>query len=451
MRILLVEDERIARVSLSRTLAKQGDEVVACETGTEGLARLEEEQFDVVITDLRLPGVDGMEVLKVAKAKGGECVVIMMTAFATIQSAIEALKLGAYDYLTKPFAPEELLHMLAKVRKLREVLSENVRLRKRIARFEDRIIAGTSPATRRLRDTIRVVAIRDCTVLVQGESGTGKELVARALHAHSPRKHEPFIAFSCAVIPETLLESELFGHEKGAFSGAIGRHVGYFERANRGTVFMDDIDDVPLALQVKLLRLLQEREVHRVGGQKPISVDIRVVCATKVDLEDLVQQKRFRDDLYYRLNIVPIHVPPLRDRKEDIPLLAEHFLEKYGADQSVRVRLAKLMDEMMVYDWVGNVRELENVVQRIIALPDLERLDLGRRSKEWSVVSRLPAAPEAGTPVPYQDYMERIEQDLIRSALKRCNHNISRAAKALDLPRSTLRSKMAKHGIAEGG
>ena len=451
MRILLVEDERIARVSLSRTLAKQGDEVVACETGTEGLARLKGEQFDVVITDLRLPGVDGMEVLKAAKARDGECVVIMMTAFATIQSAVEALKLGAHDYLMKPFAPEELLHKLAKVRKLREVLSENVRLRKRLAHLDDRVIVGNSPAVRRLREIIRVVAARDCTVLVQGESGTGKELVARSLHTHSPRKHEPFVAFSCGVIPETLLESELFGHEKGAFSGAVGRHLGYFERAHHGTVFMDDIDDVPLALQVKLLRVLQEREVQRVGGQKPIGVDIRIVCATKVDLGDLVREKRFRDDLYYRLNIVLIPVPPLRDRKEDIPLLVEHFLDKYGADEGVRARVPKLLDEMMAHDWVGNVREMENAVQRIIALPDLDRLDLGRRGAEAGTLPSLPAGFDSGRPIPYQEYIEKIDRELLIWALKQCGHNISHAAKMLDLPRSTLRSKMEKYGIAEEG
>jgi DNA-binding NtrC family response regulator len=451
MRILLVEDERTSRISLARMLVKQGDEVTACETGTEGLARLQGERFDVVITDLRLPGADGMEILQAAKAINAECVVIMMTAFATVQSAVEALKLGAHDYLMKPFSPEELLHKLAKVRKLHEVLSENVRLRKRIARFEDRVIVGNSPAVRKLREIIRVVAARDCTVLVQGESGTGKELVARSLHAQSTRRHEPFVAFSCAVIPETLLESELFGHEKGAFSGAVSRQVGYFERAHGGTVFMDDIDDVPLPLQVKLLRLLQEREVQRVGGQKPIAVDIRVICATKVDLDDLVREKRFREDLYYRLNIVPVSVPPLRDRREDIAVLVEHFLDKHGADETVRSRMPKLMDEMMTYDWVGNVRELENVVQRIIALPDLDRLDLGRRGTDRAAFPGWPVGLDSGRPIPYQVYMEKIDRELLLLALKRCSHNVSQAAKMLDLPRSTLRSKMEKYGIVEEG
>jgi DNA-binding NtrC family response regulator len=451
MRILLVEDEKISRISLAKTLGRQGDEVVACETGNAGLARLERERFDLVITDLRLPGADGMEVLRAAKARDEGCVVIMMTAFASVQTAIEALKLGAYDYLTKPFAPEELLHMVAKVRTLRDVLSENARLRRRIARFEDRAIVGDSPAITKLRETIRVVAARECTVLIEGESGTGKELVARALHTQSPRKGEPFVAFSCAVIPETLLESELFGHEKGAFSGAVSRHIGYFERATGGSVFMDDIDDVPLGLQVKLLRLLQEREVQRVGGQRPIHVDIRVICATKVDLGALVEAKRFRDDLYYRLNIVPIRVPALRERKEDIPLLVEHFLEKYGGDDGVRARLPRFLDEMTAYDWVGNVRELENVVQRIIALPDLERLGLGRRGTDAALPPRLPIGLGSGQAVSYQGTMERIDRELLVWALARCQGNISQAAKALDLPRSTLRSKMEKYGIAEEG
>jgi len=334
---------------------------------------------------------------------------------------------------------------------LRAVLSENVRLRKQIARIEDRVIVGNSPATRKLRETIQVVAARDCTVLVEGESGTGKELVARALHAQSPRRREPFVAFSCAVIPETLLESELFGHEKGAFSGAVNRQIGYFERANRGSVFMDDIDDVPVSLQVKLLRLLQEREVQRVGGQKTIQVDIRVICATKVDLGEMVAAKRFRDDLYYRVNIVPIRVPPLRERKEDIPLLAEHFLEKYGGDDAARARLPKFMDEMLAYEWVGNIRELENAVQRIIALPDLEQLGLGRRGGDSALPPGLPAGLGPGQPISYQDTMERIDRDLLAWALTRCEGNISQAAKVLDLPRSTLRSKMEKYGIAEEG
>ena len=451
MRILLVEDEKMSRISLTKALTKRGDEVVACETGSDGLARLDQERFDLVITDLRLPGADGMDVLRAAKAKDGACVVIMMTAFATVQTAIEALKLGAYDYLTKPFAPEELFHMVGKVRQLRAVLSENVRLRKQIARIEDRVIVGNSPATRKLRETIQVVAARDCTVLVEGESGTGKELVARALHAQSPRRRGPFVAFSCAVIPETLLESELFGHEKGAFSGAVNRQIGYFERANRGSVFMDDIDDVPVSLQVKLLRLLQEREVQRVGGQKTIQVDIRVICATKVDLGEMVAAKRFRDDLYYRVNIVPIRVPPLRERKEDIPLLAEHFLEKYGGDDAARARLPKFMDEMLAYEWVGNIRELENAVQRIIALPDLEQLGLGRRGGDSALPPGLPAGLGPGQPISYQDTMERIDRDLLAWALTRCEGNISQAAKVLDLPRSTLRSKMEKYGIAEEG
>jgi DNA-binding NtrC family response regulator len=449
MRILLVEDEKMTRLSLAKTMGKQGDEVVACETGSEGLARLGRERYDLVITDLRLPGADGMEVLRAAKARDGECVVIMITAFASVQTAIEALKLGAYDYLTKPFAPEELLHMVAKVRRLRSVLSENIRLRKRIARIEDRVIVGNCPATRKLRETIQVVAARDCTVLIEGESGTGKELVARSLHSQSQRRREPFVPFNCAVIPETLMESELFGHEKGAFSGAVSCQIGYFERANHGSVFIDDIDDVPLNLQVKLLRLLQEREVQRVGGQKLLPMDIRVICATKVNLGKLVTMKRFREDLYYRLNIVPIRVPPLRERREDIPLLAEHFLEKHGADQDGRKRLAQFMDEMLAYDWVGNIRELENVVQRIIALPNLERLDLGRQDAGRTSFPDLSDRIASGRSIPYQETMERIDQELLVRALSRCEGNISQAAKFLDLPRSTLRSKMEKYGIAE--
>jgi DNA-binding NtrC family response regulator len=451
MRILLVEDEKISRISLTKTLAKQGDEVVACETGSEGLARLAQDDFEVVITDLRLPGADGMEILRAAKERDGECVVIMVTAFATVENAVEALKLGAYDYLTKPFSPEKLLHMLDKIRKLRELVSENTWLRRRVESFEDRVILGDSPPIRRLRETIRVVAPRNCTVLVHGESGTGKELVARALHLHSPRRERPFVAFNCAAIPETLLESELFGHERGAFSGAVSRHIGYFERANHGTVFMDDVDDFPFPLQVKLLRLLQERELTRVGGQKTFAVDIRVICATKADLWELVQQNRFRSDLYFRLNIVPVRVPPLRERKEDLLPLADHFLRKYGADETVKARLTELTGEMMRYDWAGNVRELENVVQRIIALPEGEQFDFGWQRDPECAPGRLTPSSKPRTTLPYQETMERTDREIIRLALQRSAFNISRAAKMLDIPRSTLRSKLEKYGIAAEG
>ncbi len=447
MRILLVEDERITRVSLARTLAKAGHEVTACEMAAAAIEALDEARFDVVLTDLRLPRGSGMDVLKSALTTEPPPSVILMTAYASVETAVEAIKLGAYDYVTKPFSPEQLLHRLEKLRELRAAKTEVSRLRRAIDGSELRPIVGSSPIMRRLHQTLRVVATRDTTVLVEGESGTGKEMVARELHRLSGRADGPFVAVNCAAIPETLLETELFGHEKGSFSGAVFRHEGYFERADRGTIFIDDVDDVPMGLQVKLLRVLQEREFLRVGGRAPVKVDIRVVCATKVRLADLVKQGKFREDLYYRLAIVPLRVPPLRERKEDIPALLEHFFVRYRAGAKARGRLAALMPSLLEHAWPGNVRELENVAQRIIALPEMERLDLEDASP--AAVPALPpvVAPASGKIV-YRDVMEAADRQLIQWALDRAGGRVAAAAQLLDLPRSTLRSKIEKYGLS---
>jgi DNA-binding NtrC family response regulator len=447
MKILLVEDEKITRLALANTLTREGHDVVACESGVDGLARLSQERFDVVLTDLRLPEVSGMEILRAARERDPDSVVIIMTAFATVETAVEALKIGAYDYITKPFSPEKVLNLLVKVGELREVRSENTILRRRLERYESREIVGGSAAMRTLLDTVRVIAARECTVLIEGESGTGKELVARALHDASARRLGPFVPIACAAIPETLLESELFGHERGSFSGAVSRHAGYFERANGGTAFIDDIDDLPLAMQVKLLRAVQEHEFLRVGGDAPLKLDIRIVCATKLDLLQLVRAGRFRDDLYYRLNIVPLRLPPLRERAEDIPALAEHFLTKHGAPEAARNRVAELLPLMTRHAWPGNVRELENVIQRIIALPGIA--DPGLRSADDGARPPAPPpSPEGPTsPVQYEKYMEHVDRELIGWALARAGNRISGAASLLGLPRTTLRSKMDKYGI----
>ncbi len=449
MRILLIEDEKITRISLSNTLKKEGYQVSSSETAREGLELFRKQPFDVVITDLRLPGMSGLDVLKEVKKHSPDCTVIVMTAYGTVETAVEALKQGAYDYLTKPFSPDKLLSMLQHVQQFHRVLDENIRLKKRLKLFEHRVLVGNSPPMRRLMETIQHVARHDYTVLIQGESGTGKELVARALHYHSPRREKPFVPVNCAVIPETLLESELFGHEKGAFSGAIRQHIGYFERANHGTLFIDDIDDLPMPLQVKLLRVLQEREFHRVGGTEAVQVDVRVIAATKIDLKERVEQNLFREDLYYRLNIIPIRVPPLRERKEDIPALFEHFLEKHGAREKISLLTPDLLRRLMAYHWPGNVRELENIVERFIALSDMKNLHPETLLPDLAVA---PAPVESSTVSedvypPYQQFMEAKEQEIIRWALQKANGNVSRAAELLQLPRSTLRSKMERLGM----
>ncbi len=447
MKVLLAEDEKISRVALTSALRREGHEITASENGADAIAHIRAERFDVVVTDLRLPEATGIEVLTAAKEVDADCVVVVVTAYGTVETAVEALKLGAYDYIRKPFSPEKLINMLAKIRELREVRTENTTLRRRLERYEDRTLVGSSPQMLALLETVGILAARDVTVLIEGESGTGKELVARALHQLSGRRAMPFVPIACAAIPETLIESELFGHEKGAFSGATSRHAGYFERANGGTAFLDDIDDLPVPMQVKLLRALQEREFARVGGQALLKLDLRVVCATKVDLADLVRSGRFRDDLYYRLNIVPLRLTPLRERATDIPELVEHFLTKHGASAVARARAAELLPDLARYAWPGNVRELENVVLRIVALPASTDFGLGGPSSPASILPGRFPGEGPGTRVPYQEYLETIDREIITRALARAGNNISATAKLLGIPRTTLRSKMDKYRL----
>lgn len=448
MKILIVEDEKITRITLRDTLQKDGYDVTACETGSAALEEIQQTSFDVVITDLRLPQISGIELLKAAKTKSAQCTVIVITAFATVETAVTALKLGAYDYLTKPFSPDKLLSMLRNIRQFQSIVEENSQLKEKISRFENRPIIGNAPSMRRLFQTIAAVANRDHTVLIEGESGTGKELVARALHQQSYRSKNAFIAVNCAALPESLFESELFGHEKGAFTGANRLHQGYLERAHQGTLFIDDIDDFPYPLQVKLLRALQEREIQRVGGQQVIPVDVRVICASKVDLRTLLPTGKFREDLYYRLNIIILKIPPLRDRKEDIPLLIDHFIAKHNDGTSVKRLRSDQLEKFMNYAWPGNVRELENTIERMLALPD------GEEFMEF-LLDAFPSAPEATQPelenefrnyTSLVDFLAEKEQQIIFWALETAGQNISEAARLLKIPRSTLRSKMEKLG-----
>lgn len=445
MKILLIEDEKITRITLSDTLRREGYEVVDCDNGASGLEAFEQSHFDVVLTDLRLPKTSGLDILKTVKEKRPHTSVLIMTAFATVETAVQALKLGAYDYLTKPFSPDELLSMLTHIKEMHEIRSENKQLKKRIKSFENRFLVGNAPVMRKLAETIKAVAKRDYSILIEGQSGTGKEMVARTLHKQSKRAKEAFVAVNCAAIPETLLESELFGHEKGAFSGAHKQHRGYFERANNGTLFIDDIDDFPLTLQVKLLRVLQEKECIRVGGSHAIQLNIRIICATKVDLLEQVKKNLFREDLYYRLNIIPIKLAPLAERKEDIPALVEHFLEKHGAGDQATKFSTEVYNKLIKYNWPGNVRELENVVERLIALPALDVLNLLEPAsvKEESSAKTAPLL-DSYQNESYASFMRKKEEEIIRWALKQAGDNISKAAKILSLPRSTLRSKLEK-------
>lgn len=449
MNVLVIEDEKISRIALTNTLRKEGFDAESASTAEEGLELFDRTRHAVVVTDLRLPKADGMAVLSAVLAKSPDSKVIMITAYATVETAIAALKLGAYDYLTKPFSPERLLSILRNLRRLMAVVDENRELKSRLHVLEDRPIVGTSRVMQQLVERIALVAENDSTILIQGESGTGKEVVARAIHRASPRAGAPFVVVSSAGIPESLLESELFGHEKGAFTGAVRRHRGYFERAQHGTLFIDDIDDLPLSMQVKLLRILQEKELVRVGGSENLSVDVRIIAATKTDLRDRVAAKLFREDLYYRLNILPLSIPPLRDRKEDIPLLVDHFIIKHGGKhKQVRVP-EEVMDACMRYDWPGNVRELENCVERLVALSRAGHVDIAALGLTPQLL-RTPLVTARLQEIPaLDDYILRKEKEIIDLAMQRSGNNISEAARLLKIPRTTLTSKLAR--MSQGG
>jgi len=443
MRLLIIEDEKITRISLSDILKREGYEVYSAEDGEEGLATYKSMRPEVVITDLRLPKLGGMEVLQTVLSLDPRCKVILITAYATVDTAISSLKLGAFDYLTKPFSPEKLLSILRNITLLYSALAENAELKNRIEILEDKTIIGNSQIIQRLKETILQIAHNDSTVLIEGESGTGKELVARALHKASLRRDGSFVAVSCSSIPESLLESELFGHEKGAFTGAIRKHVGYFERANKGTLFIDDVDDFPLSMQVKLLRVIQEREFMPVGGNANVTIDVRIICATKIHLKKRVEEKLFREDLFYRLNIIPIRIPPLRERKEDIPLLVDHFFKKHRAEDKIMLLTHEIYNALKGHDWPGNVRELENIVERMIALSfsgtiDLSVLDLSEKKRGALLKENY------GDYDSFDEFISKKEKEMLEWALDACQNNVTSAAKLLNIPRTTLNSKLSR-------
>jgi two-component system response regulator AtoC len=447
MKLLIIEDEKITRISLTNTLQKEGYEVYSAMDGEEGINIFNSILPPVVITDLRLPKLGGIEILNSVLKTLPTCKVILITAFATVDTAVTALKMGAYDYLTKPFSPEKLMSILRNIGQLQSVMIENLELRNKLNSLENRTIIGNSYSIKKLIETINQIASNDSTVLIEGESGTGKELVARALHQAGIRRNENFIAISCSSIPESLLESELFGYEKGAFTGAIKKHIGYFERANKGTLFIDDIDDFPLSMQVKLLRVIQERELVPIGSNQSVYIDVRIVCATKVDLKKKVEQKLFREDLFYRLNIIPLKIPPIRERREDIPILVEHFFKKHHADDKIMLLTKEIYSKLIEYDWPGNVRELENIVQRLIALSlagkiDTDILDFSVQNKPM-----ISDKEDFDRYSSFDEFILKKEKEMIEWALAKTQNNISNAAKLLNIPRTTLNSKLERLSI----
>ena len=446
--ILLVDDEAIVRESLGDWFRDDGYEVDAAESGRQALRLAADGTYDIALLDIKMPGMDGLELQKRLSDAAPGTTVIIMTAYASVETAVQALKAGAYDYIVKPFDPDELSHLVQRACSHRSLQSENIRLRESLeAIAAPSPIIGNSPAMKRVTDLIDNVAPSDATVLITGESGTGKELVARAIHARSPRRYNALVEVHCGALAEGVLESELFGHEKGAFTGAHYHHKGKFEQADGGTIFLDEIGEVSAKVQVELLRVLEEKTVTRVGGKRPISTDFRVVTATNRDLRALAEEGAFREDLYWRLNVVSIEMPPLRARREDIPLLAEHFLHRFCESMNRKpMRFATdALAALQLYDWPGNVRELQNSVERAVVLgtpPEVRAEDLPLR-----VAS--PRVP--GGSAPAGRSLAEVERVHIFSVLEETDWNITHAAKVLDVDRGTLYNKIRKYELSRPG
>ncbi len=449
--VLVVDDDKAHRTMLRKLLAGWSFEVEEADDGKTAVEAVEEEPFDLVLMDIRMIKVSGIEALERIKALNPAIPVILMTAYSSVETAVEALKKGAYDYLTKPLDFDKLKITMERAMEHIHLKEENRLLKESLEiQFDRRNIIGNSPSMVLLLETAARVAPSEATVLIEGESGTGKELIAGAVHFNSPRKSGPFIKINCAAITETLLESELFGHEKGSFTGADRKKEGKFVQANQGSLFLDEIGEMSLTMQAKLLRVLQDREVTRVGGDSIVKVDVRVIAATNQDLKERIKNGEFREDLYYRLNVVGIRLPPLRQRKEDIPLLAQHFLDKFSQKNRKQVKgfTPRAMNHMIRHEWPGNVRELMNAVERGVVLTRSEFLDhealpvLSEGSGDECLLYESFAASEmAGKP------LEEVEKEAVLSTLKACGGNKSQAARQLGITRKTLHTKLKKYGL----
>jgi len=447
-RVLVVDDEPAQLELVAGFLRRQGFEVTEAESGRAALARVEREPVDVILTDQKMPDLSGLELLEAARRITPEVGVLIMTAYGTIETAVSAIKAGATDYLTKPLDLDELLHRIHRIRERQRLLTENRELREALTeRHRVEGIIGESGPMQEVLSLVRRVASSDATVLIRGESGTGKELIARAIHYASPRAEGPLVKVNCAALPDSLLESELFGHEKGAFTGAVNTRKGRFELAHGGTLFLDEIGDLPPHLQVKLLRVLQEREFERVGSSHPIAVDVRVLAATHRDLEALVRAGRFRDDLYYRINVVTIALPPLRERREDLPVLIDHFVTRFAEKNGKKLRglTREAREALLRYDYPGNVRELENLIERAAVLTRDDVIGL----------SDLPLTlndppPESATGRGLVGAVEALERSMIHDALARAGGVQTRAAESLGISERVLRYKLKKYGLAGG-
>ena len=443
-RIMIVDDEFSVRDSLFHWFRKDGFEVKAAENATEALSAMQDHRYEVILLDIKMPGMDGMELQEHLHRIDPQAAVIMMTAFASVDTAVRALKQGAFDYVTKPIDPDELSHLVLRAMEQRRLREENVQLRETL----DEVIAvdkivGQSPPMRKVMELVEHVSKTDATVLILGESGTGKEVIARAVHVNSRRRYFPIVTVNCGALPENLLESELFGHERGAFTGAQYRRKGKIEMADGGTLFLDEVGAINAKMQVDLLRVLESKELTRVGGTRPIQVDFRVICATNENLEQAVKEGRFREDFYYRINVFTIELPPLRDRRSDIPSLACHFLDRFARQMDKRITTIspEAMDLLTAYDWPGNVRELSNAIERamVVGKPPAIRPE------------DLPVRRRIGDEVSAAESLAEMEKRHIAAVLERTSGNVTRAAEILKVDRVTVYNKIRKYGLRPQG
>jgi two-component system response regulator PilR (NtrC family) len=455
--ILVVDDERSMRDFLAIMLKKEGYQVTVVEDGNQAIKAIQKDIYDLVITDIKMPGIDGLQVLQTIKELSPDTLVIMITAFSSTQDAVKAMKQGALDYISKPFEVEEIKLVVRNALERKRLSEENRYLKRELEfRHISAAIVGESPAIQRVLKMIEKVSYNRSTVLILGESGTGKELVARAIHHNSPRRNKPFVTVNCGAIPEPLLESELFGHMKGSFTGAIANKQGLFELADGGTFFLDEIGETTPTIQVKLLRVLQDRQFKRVGGTVDIRVDVRIIAASNKDLEKMVREGTFREDLFYRLNVIPIYIEPLRNRKEDIPLLVNYFLRKYS--EELRKTISGITDEamkvLMDYNWPGNVRELENAIERAIALESgsvisVQSLPDSVRGLSTPIKPYIPDIPPEG--VDLENIVKEVEKGLLMKALQKSGWVKKQAANMLHLSFRSLRYRLDKFDIDKPG
>ena len=462
VRILVVDDEMIVCESCKRILEEEGYEVETALSGKEAFDKMKVSPFDIVITDLKMPGIDGMEVLKTFRKEYPDSIIIMITGFSTVETAVEAMKLGAFDYIPKPFTPDEVSIVVKKAIEKKSLMAENIYLRQELQeKYGFHNIVGKSKKMQEIYRVIAKVATTDSTVLIYGQSGTGKELIARAIHFNSPRREKQFVPVDCAVLSENLLESELFGHVRGSFTGAVTTKPGLFEVADGGTVFLDEVGNISLSIQAKLLRVLQEREFTPVGGTKAKKVDIRLIAATNKDLEKMIKEETFREDLYYRLNIVPIYLPALRERPEDIPLLAVHFLKKYAEEMGKAIKgfTPEAMEKLMRYSWQGNVRELENVIERTVVMIDdemvrVEHLILPGQQEKEILENQIPMTSDELKEIKKQvreKAVEEIERAFVLNALERHQWNVTKASEEVGMLRPNFQALMRKYNLRARG